>query len=98
MRLSAADELEGIVDLEDIRARSPEFLQLILDSQARLAQAEQGLTQAIVNYNLAIMRLEQAKGTLLEFNRISLDRPPVTKETDDMGKMRFMGATYPWGK
>jgi outer membrane protein TolC len=96
VRLSAADELEGIVDLEDIRARSPEFLQLILDSQARLAQAEQNLTQAIVNYNLAIMRLEQAKGTLLEFNRISLDRPPVTKEMDDVGKMRFLGQTYPW--
>ncbi len=96
VRLAAAEELEGIVDLEDIRARSPEFLQLILDSQARLAQAEQNLTQSIVNYNLAIMHLEQAKGTLLEFNRISLDRPPVTKDMDDFGKMRFMGVTYPW--
>jgi outer membrane protein TolC len=93
VRLAAGDELEGIIDLEEIRARSPEFLQLLLDSQSRLASAEQNLTQTIVNYNLAIMRLEQAKGTLLEFNRISLDRPPASRESD-LGKMRFMGSTY----
>lgn len=93
VRLAAADELEGIIELEEIRPRTPEFLQLLLDSQARLATAEQSVTQAIISYNLAIMRLEQAKGTLLEFNRISLDKPPVTKETD-FGKMRFMGSTY----
>jgi HAE1 family hydrophobic/amphiphilic exporter-1 len=94
VRLAAGDELEGIIDLEEIRARSPEFLQLLLDSQSRLATAEQNLTQTLVNYNIAIARLEQAKGTLLEFNRISLDRPPATRNDSDFGKIRFMGSTY----
>ena len=75
VRLAAAAYFEGIIQIEDVRARTPEFLNLKLDSQAQLANAEQALIQAIVNYNLAIMHLEQAKGTLLEFDQISLDRP-----------------------
>ena len=80
VREAASREFQGILDLENIRPRTPEFLQLKLDSQARLAQAEQQLTQTIVNYNLAVMRLEQAKGTLLEFDRISLDKAPKAPE------------------
>jgi outer membrane protein TolC len=93
-RIAAGNAFEGIVQLEDIRQRTPEFLQLKLDTQARLAQSEQELTQAVINYNLAIMRLEQAKGTLLEFNRVSLDRPPVDRSATDPGKRRFLGTTY----
>jgi len=47
-----------------------------------------------VNYNLAIMRLEQAKGTLLEFDRISLDHAPRPPENDVLKAMRFQGSTY----
>mgnify|MGYP007030175220 CR=1 FL=1 len=43
--------------------------------------------------NLAIMRLEQAKGTLLEFNRISLDHPPAPEESDVLSKLRILGST-----
>jgi hypothetical protein len=92
-RQAAADEFEGIIEIEDIRSRTPEFLQLKLDSQARLATAEQQLIQSLVNYNLAIMRLEQSKGTLLEFDRISLDRPPPEPE-DGLNILRFMGQSY----
>jgi hypothetical protein len=52
------------------------------------------LIQAMVNYNLAIMRLEQAKGTLLEFDRISLDRAPITRNGEDVGRIRFLGQTF----
>ena len=93
VRQTAALELQGIIDIENIRARTPEFMQLKLDSQARLTQSEQGLIQSIVNYNLAVMRLEQAKGTLLEFDRISLDHPPAPKD-DVLSKLRIMGSTY----
>jgi outer membrane protein len=82
VRIAAADEFQGIVDLENIRTRSPEFLQLKLDSQARLASAEQQLTQTLINYNIAIMKLEQAKGTLLEYDRISLDKAPPPARND----------------
>jgi outer membrane protein TolC len=93
-RVAAARELQAITQKELIVALTPEFLQLKLDSQSRLAQAEQDLIQAMVNYNLAIMRLEQAKGTLLEFNRISLDRAPITRNGEDFGKIRFLGQTF----
>jgi HAE1 family hydrophobic/amphiphilic exporter-1 len=82
VRRAAADEFQGILDLENIRTRSPEFLQLKLDSQARLASAEQQLTQTLINYNLAVMKLEQAKGTLLEYDRISLDKAPPAVKND----------------
>ncbi len=93
-RVAAARELQAITQKELIVALTPEFLQLKLDAQSQLAQAEQNLVQAMVNYNLAIMRLEQAKGTLLEFDRISLDRAPITRQGEDLGKLRFMGQTY----
>jgi outer membrane protein TolC len=94
VRVAAANEFQGIIDLENIRPRTPEFLQLKLDSQARLAQAEQQLIQSIVNYNLAIMRLEQAKGTLLEFDRISLDKAPKQPENTLLNALRFDGTTF----
>ena len=93
-RVSAAEELRAITQKEVIVNLTPEFLQLKLDSQSRLATAEQSLIQALVNYNTAIMRFEQAKGTLLEFNRISLERSPIERYKDDVGKIRFMGQTY----
>jgi len=93
VRQASAQEFAGIIDIEEIRQRTPEFLQLKLDSQARLADAEQQLTAVIINYNLAIMRLEQAKGTLLEFNRIALDHPPTTPDDIDAGKIRLLGKT-----
>ena len=93
-RISAAAELKAITDKEKIVALTPEFLQLKLNAQASLAQSEQTLIQSIVNYNLAMMRLERAKGTLLEFDRISLDRAPTYRPSDDNGKFRFMGKTF----
>ncbi len=92
-RILAAKELQAITRKEEIVALTPEFLQLKLDSQGRLADAEQTLIQAIVNYNLALVRLEVAKGTLLEFDRVSLDRSPIYHPEDDNNKMRFMGKT-----
>lgn len=95
-RLAAADEVEGILLIEDIRPKTPEFLQLKLQHVEDLAQAEQSETDAIINYNLAIMRLEASKGTLLEYNRISLDRPPRHPAQEDQGNMRILGNTIPW--
>jgi outer membrane protein len=97
-RVSAAQELKAITDKEKIVALTPEFLQLKLDAQDSLAQAEQTLIQAIVNYNLAIERLEKAKGTLLEFDRISLDRAPIYHPEDDNNMMRYIGKTYTFTK
>lgn len=91
-RLSAGEELSAITIQEQVQKLTPEFLRLKLDSQQRLANAELQELQSLVNYNLAMMRLEQAKGTLLEYNRISISRAPETDERN--GKIRFMGQTY----
>ncbi|HUO07296.1 MAG TPA: TolC family protein [Phycisphaerae bacterium] len=93
-RILAAKELQAITRKEEIVALTPEFLQLKLDSQARLAAAAQANIQAIINYNIALVRLERAKGTLLEFDRISLNRAPIYHPQDDWNKIRFMGKTY----
>jgi outer membrane protein len=96
VRIDSANELQGILEIEEIRGRTPEFLQLKLDSQQRLATAEQAVVQALVNYNVSIERLELAKGTLLEFNHISLDRPPA-KFNQGLDDLRFMGETFKHG-
>jgi outer membrane protein TolC len=95
VRQASALYFQGIIEIEDIRQRTPEFLNLKLDSQQRLAIAEQNLITSIVNYNLAILHLEQAKGTLLEFDQISLDRPPRANDDDGINYIRFMGKTRP---
>jgi outer membrane protein len=93
VRKAAAEQLQGIIDLENIRPRTPEFLQLKLDSQANLAQAEQQLTLVLINYNLALMRLERAKGTLLEYDRISLDKVPAPRKNDLLDTLQAPGST-----
>jgi outer membrane protein len=92
VRTAAAEEFQGILDLENIQPRTPEFLQLKLDSQANLAQAELQLVQVLVNYNLAIERLERAKGTLLDYDRISLDKAPPPRPNEVKDIMNLPGS------
>jgi len=93
-RLSAANQLEAIIQKEAIAPLTPEFLNLKLQAQSQLAQAELSEIATSIGYNLALMKLEKAKGTLLEYNRIALDRLPMTHDNSDKGKIRFMGQTY----
>ncbi len=51
---------------------TPTFVQLELNLQLELAQAEQAEQQAITAYNVAIARFERAKGTLLRYNNVLL--------------------------
>ena len=84
-RFAAADALAAI----ERRARGgeplvPTFVQLTLDRQEALAQAERAEAQAISAYNIAIARLELAKGTLLRYNNILI-------EEEDMPFVKTMG-------
>jgi outer membrane protein len=73
-RFATADELAA---LEDRRANgeplTPTFVQLELDSQERLAEAHRQEALAVASYNVAIARLERAKGTLLRYNNVIMD-------------------------
>lgn len=72
-RFAAGDALSAIeVREEGLERISPEFVQLKLDRQEFLANAERAEAQATSNYNIAISRLELAKGTLLRYNNIVL--------------------------
>ncbi|HTV46932.1 MAG TPA: TolC family protein [Phycisphaerae bacterium] len=56
---------------------TPTFLQLELNAAEDLADARQAVDEAIVHYNLDMVTLEQSKGTLLDFNHITIGPGPV---------------------
>lgn len=64
-------------NLEAIQKRkvaiTPEYLDFQLRAQEILASARKGLLAALVNYNIAIIQLERAKGTLLGYNNVVLN-------------------------
>lgn len=73
-RLAAADNLRAIQAQEDAGvALTPEFINLKLQAQERLANAETQEIQSLTDYNNAIAALYQATGTLLDHNRIAFD-------------------------
>lgn len=49
------------------------FLTLLLDSQDRLALAEEEFARSLVTYNVSLINLERAKGTLLNYEDISYE-------------------------
>ncbi len=78
--LSAADTLDAISTRLEKGGEpwTPTNVQLRLDSQARLAEAERNEAQAIANYNIAIAQLERAKGTLLKYDNVVLMEDQMT--------------------
>jgi outer membrane protein TolC len=71
---AAADALRAIELREAAgEALTPTFVQLKLDFQGRLAQAASAANQSVANYNIALARLEQSKGTLLRYNNIVME-------------------------
>jgi outer membrane protein TolC len=76
-RYSAAKALETIEIIEGGgEALSPNFIERKLSRQQELAQAERAEADSIAAYNIAIAKLEQAKGTLLRFNNVTLQENP----------------------
>ncbi|MCP4591683.1 MAG: hypothetical protein GY842_13160, partial [bacterium] len=67
---ASEDRLESII----IRAERKDFTQLSmeLDAHRGLAAARQALLESLASYNVAIVEVEKAKGTLLEYNSVSL--------------------------
>ena len=75
-RLAAADTLNKLQQQEEAGATplTPEFVQLRLDQQDRLATAEEAESQALFDYNFAIATLEKNKGTILRYNNVMLEQ------------------------
>jgi outer membrane protein len=77
-RFAAADSLLAIEQQQEHgEALTPTFVQLKLDSQERLADAEREEATALSNYNNAIAHLERSKGTLLRYNNVVMQEDPT---------------------
>jgi outer membrane protein TolC len=77
-RFAASDALYAIRQREEANEPlTPEFVDRKLNLQERLAEAARAEVAAVSNYNIAIARLEQAKGTLLRYNNIVMEEEPA---------------------
>ncbi|OPX23876.1 MAG: hypothetical protein B1H04_03265 [Planctomycetales bacterium 4484_123] len=57
------------------------YLRLLIDAQERLAQAQQDLAASTASYNVALVNLQRAQGTLLSYQDLKITR---TKDKDDL--------------
>ena len=72
-RFAQADQLGALEDRRGLgEALTPTFVQLELDAQERLADSEREEALAVASYQVAIARLERAKGTILRYNNVVL--------------------------
>ena len=80
-RFAGQDALLAIQERREAgEALTPEFVQLELDAQERLARAAADESAALANYNIAIARLERAKGTLLRYNNVVMAEEPLPRQ------------------
>jgi outer membrane protein TolC len=78
-RFSAADYLLALQQRQEQGVPlDSNFLQLLLDAQEQLAEAQRQEALAVASYDVAIVRLERAKGTLLRYNNVIMQEEPFT--------------------
>jgi outer membrane protein TolC len=88
-RLAAAENLRTLViEEENIRGLTPDFLDLKLRRQDALAVAERDEISALVDYNIAIADLYAATGAALERNRVQLVAPEPGEPIEAIGMNR----------
>lgn len=77
-RFAAADALAAVEERERANeSLSPEFVNRKLDLQQQLAESQRAEAQAVSRYQVALSRLERAKGTLLRYNNIIMEEAPL---------------------
>ncbi|MFO0973251.1 MAG: TolC family protein [Phycisphaerae bacterium] len=75
---SSRENLRSIQEREE--RKSPEQLNTVLQAQVQLAGNRRNLLQALTQYNQAISAVERAKGTLLDYNNITVGELPEAPE------------------
>lgn len=77
-RLASTRQLSLLQKQQDLgEAITPSFVQIKLQAQEELANNAREEVSAIANYNIAIQRLERAKGTLLRYNNVVMKEDPA---------------------
>lgn len=74
---AARVHLKALEDSEIRQRLTPEYLNVKLNAQTSVAQAELELIRAIVTYNTAIVELARETGTVLELHRVKLALPAL---------------------
>jgi outer membrane protein len=74
-RLAAAENLRGLGELAKTERLTPSFLDLLLNAERSVANAEVIEYNAIIDYNIAIGRFHEATGTSLERKQIQIRQP-----------------------
>jgi len=76
-RIGADEELRRLnQDMERPGSMNPGFIEAKLEAQLRLSTVQQQEITAMTNYNLALAKLERAKGTLLRYDNVTLEEEP----------------------
>jgi len=76
---AATAYLQALEDTEVIRPQlTPEFLLVKLQAQEALAEAARGEIKAKADYNIALVRLAQATGTVLDMRYVKNVLPEIT--------------------
>ena len=79
-RLASREQLDLIQRQQDLgEPITPPFIQVKLQAQETLANEAREEAAAIANYNIAIQRLERAKGTLLKYNNVKIKEDAGTR-------------------
>lgn len=72
--IAASENLRSLQERQE--RKSPAELDTILNAQVNLANGRRELLNSLVSYNQGIVDVERAKGTLLEFNNVTLSQEP----------------------
>ncbi len=95
-RAAAKRQVDALASKEE-SSGAPDFqLQVLLDAQRRLAEAEIAFYQALVQYNLAILEVHFRKGSLLEYCGVMLQEGPWPAKAyyDALALARQRDASY----
>lgn len=86
---ASAKELDALEDTERIRGQlTPEFLNVKLQAQLALALAGRAQWQALTDYNVALVELARATGTVLNLYPVNSALPAVVGTTEGIGESR----------
>jgi outer membrane protein TolC len=80
---AAGIHLQALEDTETIREKlTPEFLLVKLQAQETVANAQRAEIKAIVDYNIALTRLAQTTGTVLDLRYVQTALPTTSDRND----------------
>ena len=72
--VSATDRLRALQERQE--RKSPNDLDTVFNAQVSLAEARRSLLSAVTAYNQGVVDVERAKGTLLEYDNVTVSNEP----------------------